>query len=342
MLSARLDAPCKINLHLRVKERRPDGFHELESIFLALAFGDTLCFELGEAGQEDEFRIEYGPGRPSEGETGGIFGAINGPDNTVLRAAALFRARTGFERPLRIRLEKNVPLGAGLGGGSSDAAAALLALNGLAKQAGHPRLLDDAELRQAAAELGSDAPFFLGVLTAGVPGGAAWASGRGERIRPIEGPRDCAVLLANPGFPSNTAEAYRLLDISRERRGLETALREDPSAQGLIRALREPPSRWPYKNDFLEVFLEEDGAPALAYRTILEGLRSHGADFCGLTGSGSTCFGIFTGGGFEERAAKAEQSLRNTLKHGLGRPLEREIFTTLTFPLAHFGKRVLL
>jgi 4-diphosphocytidyl-2-C-methyl-D-erythritol kinase len=319
-------------LHLRVKERRSDAYHELESVFLALALGDTLHFELGDAGRPDELVTEDRRPRPSGRKTGGGFEEIPGPDNIVLKAAALFRARTGFDRALRIRLEKRVPLGAGLGGGSSDGAATLAALNGLAERAGHPRLLDGAELGKAAAELGSDAPFFLGVLTAGGRN-AAWVTGRGEHIRPIEGPADCAVLLANPGFPSNTAEAYRLLDLRRAGRGLEQGPETGLSAGSLIAALREPPSRWPYGNDFLELFLAEKGARAAAYGSVLEGLRNGGADFCGLTGSGSTCFGIFTEKGAAEKAAE-------TLRSG-GYTPENGIFTVLTFPLAHLGKRVL-
>ncbi|MDR1250133.1 MAG: 4-(cytidine 5'-diphospho)-2-C-methyl-D-erythritol kinase [Treponema sp.] len=329
MLSVRLDAPCKINLHLRVKERRPDGCHDLESVFLALALGDTLHVELRDAGQADEFVTEDRRSQPSGGEE------IPGPDNIVLKAAALFRAKTGFDRGLRIRLEKRVPLGAGLGGGSSDGAAALAALNGLAEQAGHPRLLGGTGLRAAAAELGSDVPFFLDLLTAGgVAGGAAWVTGRGEHIRPVEGPPDCAVLLANPGFPSNTAEAYRLLDLRRAGEGLGYGSGTGLSAQSLIAALRGPPARWPYGNDFLEIFLGGNGAQAAAYRSILEGLRSGGADFCGLTGSGSTCFGIFAEKRAAEKAAEALQNGRHTPESG--------IFTVLTFPLAHLGKRVLL
>jgi 4-diphosphocytidyl-2-C-methyl-D-erythritol kinase len=332
MLSVHLDAPCKINLHLRVKERRPDGYHELESVFLALALSDTLHFELGDAGEADEFTVEDRRPRGRKGAEG--FEEIPGPDNIVLKAAALFRARTGFNRALRIRLEKRVPLGAGLGGGSSDGAATLAALNGLAQEAGHPGLLDGAELERAAAELGSDAPFFLGLLTAR-GGSAAWVTGRGEHIRPIEGPPDCAVLLANPYFPSNTAEAYRLLDLRRRAgRGGENEPGTELSAQGLIEALKGPPSRWPYGNDFLELFLAGNGVQAAAYRSILEGLRNSGADFCGLTGSGSTCFGIFTGEGAAEKAAETLQ--------GGGYAPESGIFTVLTFPLAYLGKRVLL
>jgi 4-diphosphocytidyl-2-C-methyl-D-erythritol kinase len=336
MLSLSLDAPCKINLHLRVKERRPDGFHELESVFLALAFGDTLNVELGEAGRADEFLIEPGPEWPP----GDDLGAMNGPDNTVLRAAALFRAKTGFDRSLSVVLKMNVPAGAGLGGGSSDGAAALIALNRLAEQAGHPRLLDQAELWQAAAELGSDVPFFLGVL-AGTGGNAAFVSGRGERLRPIAGPGDCAVLLVNPGFPSNTAEAYRLLDRRRDEGALGTVPRTEPSERSLIEALGGAPSRWPYRNDFLELFLGEQDPRAAAYRTILERLRSGGADFCGLTGSGSTCFGIFVEGGSAEQAAETVRSIRFSPECGLQSSGGRKFLIVVTFPLAFLGKRVL-
>jgi 4-diphosphocytidyl-2-C-methyl-D-erythritol kinase len=331
-----LDAPCKINLHLRVGERRTDGFHELESVFLALAFGDTLNVELGEAGRADEFLIEPGPEWPPGDDLRGM----NSPDNTVLRAVAIFRAKTGFDRPLNMVLKKNVPLGAGLGGGSSDGAAALIALNRLAEQAGHPRLLDQAELWQAVAELGSDVPFFLDVLT-GAAGNAAFVSGRGERIRPIEGPGDCAVLLVNPGFPSNTTEAYRLLDRSRDKGALGTVPRTEPSKRSLIEALKGPPSRWPYGNDFLELFLEEHGPRAAAYRTILECLRSEGADFCGLTGSGSTCFGIFAEGGTAKKAAKTVQTIRYSPESGPQSPERRKFLSVVTFPLAFLGERVL-
>ena len=140
------------------------------------------------------------------------------------------------------------------------------------------------------------------------------------------------MLLANPGFPSSTAEAYRLLDAHRDRRGFP--LRAGTSAGSLIEALPGPPSRWPYENDFLEVFLAGNDPTALAYRTILELLRSQGADFCGLTGSGSTCFGVFTKGGAAEKAAEAALTAAFAPEH--------RIFTALTFPLAYLGKRVLL
>jgi 4-diphosphocytidyl-2-C-methyl-D-erythritol kinase len=311
-----IEAPCKINLHLRVKGRRTDGFHELESIFLALAFGDTLFFELGGA---DEFLVDDKLPQPV-----GAGEELPRGNNIVLKALNLFRARTGFDAPLRIRLEKRIPLGAGFGGGSSDGASTLLALNELA---GSP--LGEDALRQIAAELGSDVPFFL--IAAGATSGAAYVTGRGEHIRPIEGPPDCAVVLVKPRFSSNTAGAFRLLDVHRERSFIEGKL--ELSDQRLVEALKGPPALWPYRNDFLEVFLAKgDPAERDAYRAILGGLEEAGADFCGLTGSGSACFGIFTegGGGPVGPAEKAAKLLSRL-----------EVFTLLTFPLARLGNTVL-
>jgi 4-diphosphocytidyl-2-C-methyl-D-erythritol kinase len=296
-----IEAPCKINVHLRIKGRRSDGFHELESIFLALAFGDTLHFKLRDTGSGDEFLLE--DKRPAF--TGRFWSSppqeeLPRGNNIVLKALGLFRAKTGFARPLRIGLEKRIPLGAGLGGGSSDGAATLLALNELA---GAP--LSGEQLWELGAALGSDVPFFLGGSSGVPPCGAAFVTGRGERIRPIAGPPKLPVLLVNPGFPSNTAEAFRLLDAQGDAQGIELA-GEAPSPEALIGALKAPPSLWPYRNDFLPVFLA-GGKPEVqdAYRAILNGLKAQGADFCGLTGSGSTCFGIFTKGGTAEQAAKS-------------------------------------
>ncbi|AEF86164.1 4-(cytidine 5'-diphospho)-2-C-methyl-D-erythritol kinase [Treponema primitia ZAS-2] len=316
-----IEAPCKINLHLRVKGRRSDGFHELESIFLALAFGDTLHFELKEAGG-DEFLAED---RRPVTEAG--LEEVPQKGNIVLKAAELFRAKTGFDRPLRIGLEKRIPLGAGLGGGSSDGASTLLALNELS---GRP--LSAEALALAGAELGSDVPFFLGAPGAGesAPGGsgAAFVSGRGEQIRPIAGPGQLGVVLVKPAFPSNTAGAFRLLDAYRAETGWNEESVRDLLPETLIGALAAHPSRWPYGNDFLPVFLAK-GEPVVrdAYGAILEKLGAQGADFCGLTGSGSACFGIFTDGG---TAKKAVESL-----------LRLGVFTLLTFPLARLANTVL-
>ncbi|MDR2476270.1 MAG: 4-(cytidine 5'-diphospho)-2-C-methyl-D-erythritol kinase, partial [Treponema sp.] len=239
MRSITLMAPAKLNLHLRIGGGRPDGFHGLESIFVALAFGDTLRVEC--LPQADTLKIRAA-GRFACG-----LADTPAPRNLVGRAAALFRERTGFKQGLRARLVKRIPLGGGLGGGSSDAAAMLLALNILSAAGGGVRL-DDAELAALGAALGSDVPFFL----ANTP--AAWVSGRGERIQPIAAPSRLWFVLVNPGIPSGTQAAFRLLDEYRARvpgAGKAASLAGDSAA--LIGALAADPCSWPFENDFLPV-----------------------------------------------------------------------------------------
>jgi 4-diphosphocytidyl-2-C-methyl-D-erythritol kinase len=169
--------------------------------------------------------------------------------------------------------------------------------------------------------LGSDVPFFL-------TGGTAFVSGRGEIAEPVKSPADLWVVLAKPPFFSDTASAFRLLDRARER-GIKTEAGDDLPREGLIRALEGEPGSWPFRNDFLPVFLDPAGSGdtgslfmerAGIYRALLETLRNAGASFTGLSGSGSACFGIFT---VKEKAQTAEKTL-----FGKGN------FTKLTFFLA--------
>ncbi|MDR1443531.1 MAG: 4-(cytidine 5'-diphospho)-2-C-methyl-D-erythritol kinase [Treponema sp.] len=302
MRRIKVPSPCKINLHLSVGERRADGYHDLESIFQALDFGDTLSLEL--AGQDGV--CELFPGSP-------LLRAVPPGENIVCRAVSLFRRRTGFDRGIRAGLEKRVPLGGGLGGGSSNAAAALGALNILAGTA-----LPPAELRDMALSLGSDVPFFLA-------GGTAWVSGRGERIFPLESLPPWPVVLVNPGFPSPTAEAFRRLD--SRRGGASRGPGGRPGREALTGALSAGPGDWPFWNDFFPALAEGPGEEAAAYRRIISALRDAGAVFTGLSGAGSTCFGIFTDGGDAEKAA-----------HFL---LNHRIFVYVTFFLARSAFRVL-
>jgi 4-diphosphocytidyl-2-C-methyl-D-erythritol kinase len=304
-----LEAPCKVNLHLRVKERRVDGYHELESIFLALAFGDTLRLKAlekpGPIVLSREYRIPGGAETPP----------LPPERDLIYRAAVLFREKTGFDKALRIRLKKRVPLGGGLGGGSSDAAAVLRGLDALAGTA-----LSREALASMAGTLGSDVPFFLAP-------GAAWVSGRGEQVRPLKVPEKLRVVLVNPGFPSDTARAFRRLDRARGgAAGWTGPGGKDPDPEALMAALGESPGSWPYGNDFLPLFLK-GGTRAEAYRRIIGDLKALGADFTGLSGAGSTCFGIFTDGGAAERAVRI-------LSEGWN-------FIELTFPLASSGSGVL-
>jgi 4-diphosphocytidyl-2-C-methyl-D-erythritol kinase len=198
--------------------------------------------------------------------------------NIILKAVSLFRNRTGFDRGLIVKAEKRIPAGSGLGGGSSDAALTLLTLN---KMAGFS--LNLGGLLEMAEVLGSDVPFFIHGT------GAALVTGRGECIKPLEYPQWFLVLI-NPGFPSGTADAFRLLD--NYRQASFASLRETkPNIE------HNSVSSWLCKmdftniyNDFLPVFPEHEKS---VYNGIITQLKELGADFSSLSGSGSTCFGIF-------------------------------------------------
>ena len=161
-----IDAPSKINLHLKIGEKMENSFHALESLFAALAFGDTLRFECSENEGECCFSANWEalPFLESGKEP------VQPKENLILKAVSLFRKHTGYNCGLKIFLQKRIPLGSGLGGGSSNAASSLLALNQLSGMA-----LPMDELKKMAASLGSDVPFFL-------YGGLAFAGGCGELI----------------------------------------------------------------------------------------------------------------------------------------------------------------
>lgn len=268
-------APAKVNLHLAVGERGADGFHSVESVFVKTDFGDTLHF-LPVNGNTVKLEMKF---TEDASFTDSPPAVIPREKNIIYKAMTLFRSRTGFERGLIIRAEKRIPAGSGLGGGSSDAAGALLALN---KIAGFP-LLPGALLEMAAA-LGSDVPFFM------QGAGAAWVTGRGEHVKPLQIPR-LFLTLAAPGFPSDTASAYRQLDNYRLTRasGADAPPEASPAqAKPVIEQNRLDFASM--RNDFLPVFSESEKA---AYNSIIDGLMELGADYASLSGSGSACFGVF-------------------------------------------------
>ena len=177
-------APAKINLFLRVVGRRPDGYHEIESFMQKVELSDELhLFAVGE-------KISLACPNSSLPEDEG---------NLVFRAAQLFFKTVGKQPGVRIVLEKNIPVAAGLGGGSSDAAATLLGLNELWSLG-----LSRNELGSLAEQLGSDVPFCL-------IGGTCFVAGKGEIIERIDMP-DMDVLLVSPGYEMSTKEAYEKAD----------------------------------------------------------------------------------------------------------------------------------
>jgi 4-diphosphocytidyl-2-C-methyl-D-erythritol kinase len=189
----RIRAHAKVNLGLRVLGRRADGYHELRTCMHAIALHDLL--EVESAGGPSTLVLlhDLEPGVPP-----GLPVAA-GDDNLVLRAARAFAARVPGARGARFTLHKRVPAGAGLGGGSSDAAAALRSLN---DAAGRP--LDAAALHEAARGLGADVPFFL-------RGGTQWASGIGDVLTPVASAPHWHFLLLVPPFGTSTADVYRTL-----------------------------------------------------------------------------------------------------------------------------------
>lgn len=196
-----LFAPAKINLWFRIKERRADGFHEIETLMAPLSLADRLSIE--RAGREGPIRFSCDDASLPTGD-----------DNLVVRAAKLFREAAGVSEEIKIRLEKMIPHGAGLGGGSSDAATTLLGLNELFEEG-----LSQNELLKLAAQLGSDIPFFI-------ERSAALCAGRGEIVTPITLAAKLDLLLLKPDFAVPTAWAYSRWRASQELPGIDYSAQE--------------------------------------------------------------------------------------------------------------------
>ncbi|HEV3237233.1 MAG TPA: 4-(cytidine 5'-diphospho)-2-C-methyl-D-erythritol kinase [Gemmataceae bacterium] len=175
--------PAKVNLFLEVHAKRPDGYHDIATLMVAISLFDTLHFQDNSAGA-----ITLTCSRPD---------LSTGPDNLIVRAAQLLQRKTGSSRGVRIHLEKRIPLAAGLAGGSSDAAATLAGLNQLWNLG-----LSRNQLADLASELGSDIPFFFYAP-------AAWCTGRGEIVEPLPIRQPLFLVLISPPVGLSTAEVYR-------------------------------------------------------------------------------------------------------------------------------------
>jgi len=187
-----LPAPAKLNLTLRVLGRRPDGFHEIETLIVPIALADRLTVETAPG-------FEFSCDDPTvPGDEG----------NLVVRAARLFFAETGLDPAVRVSLFKSIPHGAGLGGGSSDGAATLRILDQFFGTA-----LSSGALMRLAADLGSDVPVFLDAR-------AAWCRGRGEIVEPAGFPDNLPILLLKPPFGVPTPWAYKHWQLSRPLSGV--------------------------------------------------------------------------------------------------------------------------
>lgn len=248
-------APAKANLFLEILGKRADGYHELATLMVAVALFDELSFADDPSGS-----LHLECDRPD---------LSTGPDNLILRAARLLQSRTGCARGARIHLVKRIPMMAGLAGGSSDAAATLIALDRLWQT----KLSTD-DLSALGAELGSDIPFFFQLP-------AAWCTGRGEKVEPIRLTRALDLVLLLPSFGLGTAAVYKQVRIPRDpETGAE--IRQAIEAGDVEEVGRRLFNRLEEAATSIEPRVEE-------YRQRLEQERPAGAR---MSGSGSSLFAI--------------------------------------------------
>lgn len=265
-------APAKINWFLNVLHLREDGFHEIQSLIQKVTLYDEISFA---------------PSRDLVLETEA---EILLEENLIFKAARRLQDAYGVETGAKIVLKKNIPMGAGLGGGSSDAAAALTGLNEL-----WALKRSTAELSRIAEQLGSDVPFFL-------HGPLSYAHGRGEILSPCKGEKSLNILLVKPSFNISTAWAYRTLADVRSGKREEGFDREDPeltkkavkvnNIRHFIRIFEKAELRGlngVVLNDLESIVIKT--FPVIA--EIKDKLTGLGAEFSLMSGSGSTVFGVF-------------------------------------------------
>jgi 4-diphosphocytidyl-2-C-methyl-D-erythritol kinase len=267
--SLRLRAFAKINLSLGVVGKRPDGYHELRTIFQTISMHDTLEFSITRGSALQTFMTCNDP-------------ALLGPENLVLRAVRAIAPEIGWEGRVSVHLQKRIPVARGLGGGSSNAAAALI---GMLRLTG--RELPLPGLLEIAAGLGADVPFFLF-------GGRAMAASRGDEIYPLQdGPKRVIVVVSPRDISVNTKEAYEWLSTELTKRLKPLSIWEFCALcwgrQGKV------------SNDF-------EGPVFFRYprlRQIRDGLLERGAANAALAGSGSAVYGIYRNPAQARRAARA-------------------------------------
>lgn len=268
----RRESPAKVNLILRVLGRRPDGYHDIESLMQKI----SLCDELFFTPAEKDIRIRcHGASLPED------------ESNIVHRAASAIRSRLPGRPGVEITIHKKIPVAAGLGGGSSNAAVTLTTLNEL-----FGLNLPRQELMAIGKSLGADVPFFIFA-------DAAWAFGIGERLYPAEPLPKMWFVLVNPGFEVSTKAVYQKLNLALTKEKRKDSIHRFNTVSELAGALR---------NDLEGVTL--DLHPEL--RAVKDLLVKMGALGSLMSGSGPTLFGLFDS---EKKAAMAEETLRQSTNH---------------------------
>ena len=251
-----LKAPAKVNLFLEILGKRDDGFHEIETIMQEIDLADSLQFEETQEGVTLECNDKNIPANQ---------------DNLVCKAANLILEECGIKKGVLINLEKNIPVGAGLGGGSSDAATTLKALNSLWKVG-----LNNEELMEFAAKLGSDIPFFIN-------GKTALCRGRGELITPVEVRNRMDYIILFPRVHISTETIYKNLKIDLTKKRKDVSFFLDALKYSEVASI----SKLLFNR--LEEIIFATYPDLLQVKSTLESF-----DFCGLSisGSGSAFFGL--------------------------------------------------
>lgn len=261
-------ASAKINLALDVLGKRADGYHEVCMVMQSAELSDLVRINLADRLCVQTDRTDL----------------PNGPDNLAWRAALAFERATGKKAAVAIQIEKRIPLGAGLAGGSTDAAAVLRGLNRLLNAN-----LSVAELQQIGAAVGSDVPFCIA-------GGTALAEGRGELITPLADLPPCPVVLANPGFEVSTASVYG---------GYRAELvRQRPDIKGMLAAIAA--GDWSAVMAAMGNVLESVTLPAYpVVAQIKQTMLAQGACAALMSGSGPTVFALAQGAAQADALAQA-------------------------------------
>jgi 4-diphosphocytidyl-2-C-methyl-D-erythritol kinase len=255
-----VQAPAKINIHLDIRHTRPDGYHELVSLFQSVSLSDTLVIRSLKT--KHECRIADNSDIPCR-------------ENIVSKTYERFVKLTGITTGVDVELHKSIPIGGGLGGGSSDAAAMI---SGLQLLAGTE--LTESEDRDCALSLGSDVHYFR-------RGAAAIVTGRGENVMPLVPRTDFSIVIIRPDFSISTKDAYTWLD------GYRAGQSESVSGftAGTIADVYgyQPISNWKFNNSFTPVLVDRHPA----YKKIFAKLQNYGSVVTNISGSGSCVFGIF-------------------------------------------------
>ena len=280
-------AYAKLNLSLDVTARREDGFHELAMLMQTVSVCDELTLSLNDAGKVSaSCSLHFIP---------------TDERNLAVRAARCYLDAVGEERGVHIRMEKSIPVGAGMGGGSADAAAVLRGMNRLFDER-----LDRRALEELACSIGSDVAFC-------VAGGSALARGRGEILEDLPALPDCLFVIAKPDFSISTPELYRKLD--------SVALRRHPDTPGLLQAIEQGRLR----EICMRMYNVFEDVPDRRMRTVREikgQLLDHGALSAMMTGTGSAVFGVFDDA---KSAGEASDALRKEYR-----------FCTVAEPVARY------